>query len=240
MNIELTSAQLDELNAKFIAASAEEILQYFIEHYRGHIGLASSLSIEDQTLTDMICSIANVPTDCRIFTLDTGRIFPETYSLIARTCEQYKIKIEVMFPDHRAVEEMVARSGINLFYESVEKRRECCHVRKLEPLKRAFEGLQVWICGLRHEQSVTRTDIRAVEWDRGNNMIKINPLISWTEAQTWDYVRSHSVPYNTLHDNGFPSIGCQPCTRAVKAGEDIRAGRWWWENPEQKECGLHR
>lgn len=235
MNIEV-----DKLNAQFEGAAPEVILEYFINEYKGRIGLASSLSIEDQALTAMICSAASVPDQCRIFTLDTGRVFAETYSLIARTNEQYAIKIEVMFPDHTLVEKMVAESGINLFYESIEKRRQCCHVRKIEPLKRAFKGLDVWICGLRREQSVTRTEIQAVEWDQGNNILKINPLIDCSEAQTWDYIRSNGVPYNTLHDKGFPSIGCQPCTRAVKEGEDIRAGRWWWENPDQRECGLHR
>ncbi|MEG0656190.1 MAG: phosphoadenylyl-sulfate reductase [Mucinivorans sp.] len=231
---------VDQLNERFAKESAQSVLHYFIEQYSGRIGLASSLSIEDQVLTDMICAEAKVPLQCRIFTLDTGRIFPETYSLIARTGEQYGINIQVMFPDHQAVEDMVAKNGINLFYDSIEKRRECCHVRKLEPLKRAFRGLDVWICGLRHEQSLTRADMRTVEWDEGNKILKVNPLISWSEAQTWDYIRAHGVPYNTLHDKGFPSIGCQPCTRAVRAGEDIRAGRWWWENPEQKECGLHK
>lgn len=231
---------IEELNARFKGATPEDILQYFINGYKGHIGLASSLSIEDQTLTAMICSMASVGEDCRIFTLDTGRLFPETYSLISRTSSQYNIKIEVMFPDHRLVEQMMAEGGINLFYDSIEKRRECCHVRKIEPLKRAFEGLDVWICGLRRDQSVTRADIQAVEWDSGNNILKINPLVEWSEAQTWDYIHKHGVPYNKLHDKGFPSIGCQPCTRAVEPGEDIRAGRWWWENPEQKECGLHK
>lgn len=236
----INNVDIDALNKQFEGATPEVILEYFIKHNKGHIGLASSLSLEDQTLTAMICSMASVPDDCRIFTLDTGRLFPETYSLIARTSEQYKIKIQVMFPDHNLVEQMVEKNGVNLFYDSIEKRRECCHIRKIEPLKRAFSGLDVWICGLRHEQSVTRADIKAVEWDKGNNILKINPLIQWTEQQTWDYVRSHGVPYNKLHDNGFPSIGCQPCTRAVGAGEDIRAGRWWWENPEQRECGLHK
>lgn len=232
--------EIEELNKKFKGAAPQDILRYFIGEHRGRIALSSSLSIEDQALTAMISSLGLVGDDgCRIFTLDTGRLFPETYSLIARTNEQYGIRISVMFPDYRLVEKMVAENGINLFYESVEKRRECCHVRKIEPLKRAFLGLDVWICGLRREQSVTRSCVEAVEWDEGNNILKINPLVEWSEAQTWDYIKKQGVPYNVLHDKGFPSIGCQPCTRAVKAGDDIRAGRWWWENPEQKECGLH-
>lgn len=227
----------DRLNRQFEGESAEKVLEYFLNHYRGHIALASSLSIEDQVLTDMICSIDK---ETRIFTLDTGRLFPETYSLIERTNMTYGIRIQLYFPDYREVEKMVGEHGVNLFYESIEKRRLCCHVRKLEPLKRAFEGLKVWICGLRHEQSVTRTDNRMVEWDVNNGLLKLNPLIEWSETQTWDYIRQHGVPYNKLHDVGFPSIGCQPCTRAVKEGEDIRAGRWWWEDPAHKECGLHK
>ncbi len=228
---------VNKLNERFIGKEPEEVLSYFLEAYRGHIALASSLSIEDQVLTAMICRIRP---ETRIFTLDTGRLFPETYSLIERTNMTYGIKIQLFFPDYKQVEKMVAEHGVNLFYENVEKRRLCCHIRKLEPLKRAFDGLKVWICGLRHEQSVTRTDIRMVEWDEPHRLLKLNPLINWTEKQVWDYIHGHGVPYNKLHDQGFPSIGCQPCTRAVKPGEDIRAGRWWWENPLHKECGLHK
>ncbi len=228
---------VNKLNERFIGKEPEEVLSYFLEAYRGHIALAFSLSIEDQVLTAMICRIRP---ETRIFTLDTGRLFPETYSLIERTNMTYGIKIQLFFPDYKQVEKMVAEHGVNLFYENVEKRRLCCHIRKLEPLKRAFDGLKVWICGLRHEQSVTRTDIRMVEWDEPHRLLKLNPLINWTEKQVWDYIHGHGVPYNKLHDQGFPSIGCQPCTRAVKPGEDIRAGRWWWENPLHKECGLHK
>jgi phosphoadenosine phosphosulfate reductase len=134
---------------------------------------------------------------------------------------------------------MVNEKGINLFFQSVENRKQCCHIRKIEPLKRAFSGLDVWICGLRREQSTTRTQNEMVECDEANGLIKLNPLIDWTEQQVWDYIKEHNVPYNVLHDKGFPSIGCQPCTRAIFPGEDVRAGRWWWENPETKECGLH-
>lgn len=230
-------ALAQELNQKFEGQTPGQILAFFLKEYKGHIALASSLSLEDQVLTDMIC---RTDPQARIFTLDTGRLFPETYSLIERTNLTYGIKIEVFFPDYRQVEEMVNCEGINLFYESIEKRRMCCHVRKLEPLKRAFAGLQAWICGLRHEQSVTRTTTHTVEWDENNAMLKINPLINWTEEQLWAYIRQNAVPYNKLHEQGFPSIGCQPCTRAIKPGEDIRAGRWWWEDPEHKECGLHK
>lgn len=226
----------DRLNERFSGQEPQEVLAYFLKEYKGHITLASSLGIEDQVLTAMVCSIDR---QTPVFTLDTGRMFPETYSLIERTNLIYGIRIQLYFPDFHAVEEMVKEHGVNLFYESVEKRRLCCHVRKLEPLKRAFAGMKVWICGLRHEQSVTRNANRMVEWDEQNDMLKVNPLIDWTEEQTWAYIRKHGVPYNKLHDQGFPSIGCQPCTRAVQTGEDIRAGRWWWESPEHKECGLH-
>lgn len=152
----------------------------------------------------------------------------------------YGIKIEVFFPDYHEVQRMVREEGINLFYNSVESRHRCCQIRKLEPLKRAFQGLDVWICGLRREQSITRQDMQVVEWDEMHQLIKVNPLISWTEQQVWDYIKKHSVPYNKLHDRGYPSIGCEPCTRAVQPGEDVRSGRWWWESPDHRECGLHQ
>ena len=228
---------IDMLNKQFSDTVPESILHHFLDVFGDRIALASSLSLEDQVLTDMICSHSK---KVRIFTLDTGRLFPETYSLIERTNQRYGISIEVYFPDFTQVEKMVRDHGINLFYESEKLRRECCRVRKIEPLQRAFEGLEVWICGLRKEQSVTRRDTKLVEFDKTNGLIKLNPLIGWSEKQVRDYVRDHGVPYNKLHDQGFPSIGCQPCTRAVLPGEDIRAGRWWWENPDHKECGLHR
>ncbi len=226
----------DILNELFIHASASEVLDYFIKNYKGRIALASSMGAEDQVLTEMI---AKIDPKVRIFTLDTGRVFPETYELIEKTNARYKINIEVFFPERDQVEKMVAEKGINLFYESIENRRKCCHVRKIVPLKRALEGLDVWISGLRRSQSVTRTEIQMVEWDEGNHLIKINPLINWKEEEVWAYIKEKNIPYNTLHDRGFASIGCQPCTRAVSPGEDVRAGRWWWENPDHKECGLH-
>ncbi|MDR1865876.1 MAG: phosphoadenylyl-sulfate reductase [Bacteroidales bacterium] len=225
------------LNRQFASSSPVETLRYFLDLFGNRIAVSSSLSIEDQALTDMAWRIRG---DARVFTLDTGRLFPETYSLIDKTNLQYGKKIEVFFPDCVMVQEMVNRDGINLFYESVEKRRECCRVRKIEPLRRAFAGLDAWICGLRREQSVTRKDMQPVEWDENNGLLKVNPLFDRTEEQVWQYIRENNVPYNVLHDKGYPSIGCQPCTRAVAAGEDIRAGRWWWEAPEHKECGLHK
>ncbi len=228
---------VNRLNKIYKGSKPDDVLSFFLKGYKGKIALASSLSIEDQLLTDLIVKLDK---STRIFTLDTGRLFPETYSLIDKTNFRYGIQLEVMFPDYKEVEKMVKTNGINLFYASIEKRKLCCKVRKLDPLKRAFEGLDVWICGLRREQSVTRQNVELVEWDQVNKLIKLNPLIDFTEQQVWDYIKENQVPYNKLHDYGFPSIGCQPCTRAIKPGEDIRAGRWWWENPEQKECGLHK
>ncbi len=213
-----------------------ELLTFFISRFNGRIALASSMGAEDQILTHLICEIDK---STPIFTLDTGRIFPETYDLIDRTNKRYGIKIKVYFPESSQVENMVNSKGINLFFESIENRKLCCHIRKIKPLKRAFSQLDVWICGLRKEQSVTRTELEMVEWDENNGLIKINPLIHWTEEHMWDFIKQNKIPYNRLHDMGFPSIGCQPCTRAIEKGEDIRAGRWWWENPETKECGLH-
>ncbi len=228
---------ISKLNERFHKAEPEKVLQFFLKEYKSKIALSSSMGAEDQVLTKMV---TDIDPDTRIFTLDTGRVFPETYELISETNKKYNIRIEVFFPDYKQVQKMVKEKGINLFYKSVENRKLCCHIRKIEPLKRAFEGLDVWICGLRKDQSVTRFFNKLVEWDEGNGLIKVNPLIDWSEKQVWEYIHQHSVPYNPLHDQGFRSIGCQPCTRAVEPGEDVRAGRWWWEQPEQKECGLHR
>jgi phosphoadenosine phosphosulfate reductase len=228
--------RIKEMNEYCAGKSAIEIIAFAIDEFRGKIALASSLGAEDQVLTAMI-----VQTDpsVRIFTLDTGRMFPESYELLERTSLHFGIRIEVFFPEHSKVEKMVNSRGINLFYESIENRKMCCGIRKVEPLKRAFKGLDAWICGLRREQSVTRAAIEPVEWDGANGLVKVNPLVDWSGSQIWDYVRKNNIPYHKLHDRGYPSIGCQPCTRAVGPGEDVRAGRWWWEDPEKKECGLH-
>ncbi|MFH1000653.1 MAG: phosphoadenylyl-sulfate reductase [Bacteroidota bacterium] len=228
--------KIEELQKSIENKSPEEIIQFFIEKYADKIAFASSLGAEDQVITDMISKIDK---NSRIFTLDTGRLFPETYDLIDRTSKRYQMKLEVYFPNTAQVENMVNQKGINLFFDSIENRKTCCHIRKIEPLKRAFAGLEVWICGLRREQSITRTNIQTVEFDEANGLIKVNPIVGWTENQVWDYIKAKRVPYNRLHDQGFPSVGCQPCTRAITPGEDLRAGRWWWENPETKECGLH-
>lgn len=228
--------KVEELNNILKGKSAEEVIGYCVELFKDKIALSSSLGAEDQVLTEMV-----VRTDpaTRIFTLDTGRLFPETYDLIDRTNKKYNIHIETFFPDYKRVQQMVKEKGINLFYESKENRKLCCHIRKVEPLQRAFDGLDAWICGLRKDQSVTRFFSELVEWDDANGLIKINPLINWREKDVWNYIHERDVPYNTLHDQNYPSIGCQPCTRAIKPGEDVRAGRWWWEEPEHKECGLH-
>jgi len=232
MNKEL----INKWNSELKDSTPSEVIAFFLKQFPNKVALSTSLGIEDQALTEIVASIDN---KARIFTLDTGRLFPETYDLLDRTCKKYKIKIDVYFPDTAEIEEMVNNKGINLFYDSIENRKLCCNMRKLVPLARAMKGLDAWITGLRRDQSVTRTDMQLVEWDDNNNILKINPLINWTEQDVWDYIESKNIPYNTLHKKGFASIGCQPCTRAIEQGEDIRAGRWWWENPDTKECGLH-
>ncbi len=217
---------------------AEGILAWAASQFGAEkAALASSFGVEDQVLTHMLAGLDPRP---RIFTLDTGRLFQETYDVMQRTVARYGLAYEVYAPDAGELKEMVSQNGPNLFYESVEKRTMCCEVRKTGPLKRVLGTVDAWICGLRREQSVTRDRIEVIEWDARHGIFKISPLFDWSEQQTWDYVRSNGVPYNQLHDQGFRSIGCRPCTRAVKEGEDVRAGRWWWESPEHKECGLHR
>jgi len=234
----MNTDQILALNDRFKDKKATEILTYFLSNYKGKITFASSLGLEDQVLTHMITSI---DPEVNIFTLDTGRLFPETYDLIDRTNSRFKMNMEVYFPAAKKVEKMVREKGINLFYESVENRKLCCHIRKIEPLHRALEGFEMWITGLRREQSVTRNDNMLIEIDDNNHgRVKINPLIEWTEKYIWEYIHAYNIPYNKLHDQGFPSIGCQPCTRTIQPGEDLRAGRWWWEMPEYKECGLHQ
>lgn len=229
--------EIKQLNIELQNETAENILKRLLPIFGDRIALSSSLGAEDQVLTDMIIKIKP---SARIFTLDTGRLFPETYDLIDRTSRKYKTKIEIFFPDHQKVEAMVNSKGINLFYESITNRKACCHIRKIEPLQRAFTTMDAWICGLRASQAITRQNIDIIEWDENNGLIKINPLAHWSEDDVWHYIKTNKVPYNTLHDKGFPSIGCQPCTRAIQPGEDLRAGRWWWENPDTKECGLHK
>lgn len=229
--------EIEKYNSLLDGANPHEIIGFFAKKFNGRIAFATSLGAEDQVITEMIAG--NNP-GMKIFTLDTGRLFQETYDLLDITQKKYGLKIEVCFPEDTDVEEMVNTHGINLFYESVENRKLCCFIRKTEPLQRALQGMDAWICGLRKDQSVTRQEIKAVEWDGIQKKIKVNPLVNWNLEQVWDYIHEHKIPYNPLHDKGYPSIGCLPCTRAVQAGENIRAGRWWWESPENKECGLHR
>ncbi len=237
MEKEAWTSQIEAWNREFKKAGAEKILDFFAGYFGKEIVFASSLGAEDQVITHMIAGMSE---PVRIFTLDTGRVFPETYALLDATRQKYGLPIEVYFPDYRQVEEMVREKGVNLFYQSVENRKRCCGIRKTEPIRRALEGTRAWITGLRRDQAITRISLMPVEWDEQNNKLKINPLYDWSEEQVWEFIRKKQVPYNALHDKGFPSIGCQPCTRAVKPGEDVRAGRWWWEQPENKECGLHK
>ncbi len=217
--------------------SAFETLAWALARFeRARIAFATSFGAEDQVITDMLVSI---DPDVRVFTLDTGMLPEETQVVLRHTQDRYGITIHVVQPEPASLQDMLQRYGKELYYESVEKRKLCCHVRKVDPLRKTLAGLQAWICGLRREQSVTRRSIQKIEWDESFGLCKINPLVDWTESQVWEYIKKNDVPYNALHDQGYPSIGCAPCTRAVQPGEDIRAGRWWWENPEHKECGLH-
>ncbi|MGC8865684.1 MAG: phosphoadenylyl-sulfate reductase [Bacteroidales bacterium] len=227
----------EKIIEQFRGLDAGSALTLASELFAGKVCFATSLGAEDQVILHMIAT-AGLP--IRVFTLDTGRLFPETYDLLEKNRLRYKIPIEVYFPDYDEVEKMVNEKGVNLFYESIENRKLCCQVRKTHPLRRALQGMELWITGLRREQALTRNESGLFEWDDVNSLYKLNPLIDWTTDQVWDYIRKHGIPYNRLHDQGFPSIGCQPCTRAVEPGEDIRAGRWWWENPENRECGLHK
>ena len=215
----------------------EEILEWALQQFGDRVALASSFGVEDVVLIDML---AKIDRKARIFTLDTGRLNQETYDVMDKIRDKYKMSIEVMFPDAEAVEQMVREKGLNLFYHSNENRKQCCGVRKVEPLNRALQGLDAWIAGLRRDQVVTRATTKEVSIDLDHGGIaQLNPLVDWTWEQVWDYLKQHEVPYNVLHDQGYPSIGCAPCTRAIRPGEDFRAGRWWWEQPDQKECGLH-
>jgi phosphoadenosine phosphosulfate reductase len=217
-------------------APAEQVLAAAARRFAGRIAFASSLGPEDQVITAMI---AEAGLDIPIFTLDTGRLFPEAYELVDTTVKRYGLPIHVFFPDRGEVEQMVAANGVNLFRDSIAHRKLCCEVRKVRPLRRAQEPLDAWICGLRAGQGATRQVVEPAEWDTATDLVKINPLAAWDEDRMWEYVHAHDVPYNPLHDTGFPSIGCAPCTRAILPGEDHRAGRWWWEGANDRECGLH-
>jgi phosphoadenosine phosphosulfate reductase len=197
---------------------------------------ASSLAAEDMVLTDLILR-AGLP--IKVFTLETGRLHAETLGMIDRIRETYAVELALYKPEAADVDAYVAANGLNAFYDSIEMRKECCRIRKVEPLKRALAGNKAWITGQRRAQSTTRSELAAQEDDTAHGLQKFNPLADWSEDDVWHYLRSHEVPYNPLHEQGYPSIGCDPCTRAIQPGEDIRAGRWWWESPDSKECGLH-
>ncbi|WP_192347178.1 phosphoadenylyl-sulfate reductase [Algoriphagus sp. Y33] len=226
---------LHELEAQLEQLSAQEGLALIADLFPGKVTFSTSLGQEDQVITQLIAA-GNTPV--KIFSLDTGRLFPETLDLLSRTEAKYKRRIKVYYPTTDSVEKLVSDIGINGFYESVENRKSCCFVRKVEPLKRALAGNEVWITGLRAEQSANRSDMKRIEWDETNQIIKYNPLLDWTFEQMIAYIDEKNIPYNPLHDKGFVSIGCAPCTRAIMQGEDARAGRWWWED-SKKECGLH-
>ena len=222
----------------FESAEAEAILRWAIETFHPRIALSASFGgPEGMALLDML---HRVHPGSRVFVLDTGRLPQATYDLIDRVRDRYDKPVEIVFPQPDAVQQMVSEHGVNLFYESVAKRQLCCRVRKVEPLNRKLAELDAWITGLRRDQGVTRADTPKVEIDRAHGgIVKVNPIADWTEGRVWQYVRDHDVPTNRLHKVGYPSVGCDPCSRAIKAGEDPRAGRWWWENPETKECGIH-
>ncbi|HBS87905.1 MAG: phosphoadenosine phosphosulfate reductase [Bacteroidetes bacterium GWF2_38_335] len=226
---------INELNKKSAGKSPEEIIKLAYEKFGSKLCFSSSMGVEDQVITHVICS---VNPKIKIFTLDTGRLFPEAYDLIDRTSVKYKITIDIAFPSSKEVEKMVHEKGINLFYDSVENRKECCEIRKVKSLTKKLKNFDAWISGIRKEQSDYRSKINVFEWDEKNGLVKVNPLIDWTEQQVYTYVEKNNIPVNPLHFKGYKSIGCQPCTRAIEKDEDFRAGRWWWESGH-KECGLH-
>ena len=223
---------LDQLSGLTIADS----LKLLAGKFPGQVTFSSSFGSEDQVISDHIFSNQ---IQISVFTLDTGRLFPETYSLWNSTREKYEATIRAYLPDSRLLEPFLEEKGPNAFYESVTNRKTCCHIRKVEPLQRALKGQAVWVTGLRSAHSPERGDLQQVEWDDTNKIIKYHPLFHWTTPQVMEYLHARNVPYNPLHDKGFISIGCAPCTRAVREGENFRAGRWWWEDAEKKECGLH-
>ncbi|UCS94730.1 phosphoadenylyl-sulfate reductase [Echinicola marina] len=226
---------IKDLSARIGNVSIADAIAQLCELFPGKVVFSTSLGQEDQVITEIIAK-NNLPV--QIFTLDTGRLFYETYDLLSRTESRYKVKIKPYYPNTSSVENLVADIGINGFYESPENRKSCCYVRKVEPLKRALAGNSIWITGLRSEQSANRSSMSKLEWDEGNQIMKFNPLLDWSMEEMLQYINENKIPYNPLHDKGFVSIGCAPCTRAIEPGEDPRAGRWWWES-SKKECGLH-
>ncbi len=231
---ELLNLDLD-LDLEQKTGAVREQLSAAVRQY-GRVTYSNSLGAEAMVLTDIIWS--HVP-EIDIFSIDTGRLHEETYELLEKLQRRYKRKIRVVYPDAQALEKLVSDQGVNGFYHSLDARLACCHVRKVEPFKRAIAGYSAWVTGVRREQSATRAQAVPTEWDAENGLHKVSPLLDWTEEQVWQYIRARKLPYNSLHDRQFPSIGCSPCTRAIQPGENRRAGRWWWEQPESRECGLH-
>ncbi|OGH04689.1 MAG: phosphoadenosine phosphosulfate reductase [Candidatus Lambdaproteobacteria bacterium RIFOXYD1_FULL_56_27] len=230
-------AQLEAYQAAVQGLSPAQAMAWALREFGvGQVALASSFGLEDQLLTQWLVELEP---KARVFTLDTGRLFQETYECMGATQKKLGLSFEVYFPDPQKVKELYKTKGPNSFYESVANRKECCGIRKVEPLGKALFGLKLWITGQRRDQSLTRAALETVEWDEAHGLFKLNPLADWTEEQVWARVLAEEVPYNSLHDLGFPSIGCLPCTRKVEPGQEARAGRWWWEEPEHKECGLH-
>lgn len=234
--IQLVDGTVSSLQNRLADLSIGEALQQLVQAFPGKVTFSTSFSYEDQIITDYIQKHAP---EVSIFTLDTGRLFPETYSVWNRTNERYGIHVAPYYPDTESIQNFVAANGPNAFYESLDLRKGCCFIRKVEPLKRALAPAAVWITGLRAEHSAARQSLDVIEWDEANGIIKYNPLLHWDFEKVLDYINQYNVPYNSLHDKGFVSIGCAPCTRAIKPGEDFRAGRWWWEDESRKECGLH-
>lgn len=226
----------EKYNTQLSEKSIVEQLQYLVGQHPGKVVFTTSFGYEDQVITDIIF---RNDLDIKVVTLDTGRLFPETYKVYRSTLEKYKKPIKAYFPPTAEVEKLLDKKGPFSFYESLENRKECCFIRKVIPLKRALEGNEIWITGLRASQSDNRSGMKHFEWDEGNAIVKFNPLMEWGLDQTIVYIKENHVPYNVLHDKGFVSIGCEPCTRAIQPGEDFRAGRWWWEQGSGKECGLH-
>lgn len=235
--MKFSEEDVKSLNREFERSSPEDILTWASGNLGRSVALATSFQVQGMVLVDMF---AKTDPEARIFTLDTGRLHSHTYDVMDKTREKYGIGIEVLFPDTAQVEEMVRDRGVNLFYKSVANRRLCCQVRKTNPLNGYLKTLDAWITSIRADQTEQRSDSSRFEIDYlHGKMLKINPILDWTVDQVWDYVRKNDVPYNKLHDMGYPSIGCAPCTRAVEEGEDPRAGRWWWEQGSDKECGIH-
>ena len=228
--------KVKEIESLLVGKTAEEVLRIVSQLTSESVVFSTSLGYEDQVITHMIFS---EQLSISVFTLDTGRLFPETYSVLNSTLERYKKPIQVFYPNTTAIEQLLTNKGPFSFYESTDNRKECCYVRKVEPLQRALKGHTIWITGIRADQSGNRSNMPMVEWDEANNILKVHPLLNWTLQNVKDHIFENNIPYNPLHDKGFVSIGCQPCTRAIKEGEDFRAGRWWWEDASKKECGLH-